>query len=297
MAGKKIWKNKMHLMWLFLTVLLAVLLIAVAVVSYFGDERLSHPAEVSRKIVNWCYFPAAFLCFLYFFRLRKKAGRLPADRIWIIIGSVFLLRGIAVHFSIRIFGIGSIDPQVYMVMHALCLVILIDFLVIQTVIAVNAFLKCPDGMDYSIIHGAKTGSTVLDHRISVARDYLIRNRETVAIASGGRGGDESASEASYIAENLEDHGIEPARIRLEDRSSDTVENIRFSMQFITKEDPVIAVVTDDYHVFRARWIARVETGKWPYALPVHSSVVTLPHYMMREFLSTMYHFLKGDLKL
>ena len=296
MARRKIWKNKIHLIWLFITIVLAVLLIAIAVVSYCGDDKLSHPAEVSRQIVNWCHFPAAILCFVYYFILRKKAGRLPADFIWIVLGSIFLVRGISVLFSIRHFGLGMIDPQVYFVVHALCLMLLTVFLVMQTAIAVNAFWKCPDGMDYSIIHGAKTGSAVLDHRIKVARDYLVRNKETVAIASGGKGGDEYTSEAAYIAEKLEKRGVDPSRIRLEDKSSDTVENIRFSMQFITKEDPTITVVTDDYHVFRARWIARVETGKWPEAIPVHSSIVTLPHYMIREFLSTMYHFFKGDLR-
>ena len=53
-------------------------------------------------------------------------------------------------------------------------------------------------------------------------------------------------------------GVEPGRIITEDRSGDTLENMRFSASLIRErdEDPRAAFFTTNYHVFRAGIKAR-----------------------------------------
>ena len=70
------------------------------------------------------------------------------------------------------------------------------------------------------------------------------------IASGGRGSDEPVSEARAIADYLVSRGIDPDRILLEERSTDTLENLRFSFALTNKKDPC-AFSTSNYHVFRS----------------------------------------------
>ena len=94
-------------------------------------------------------------------------------------------------------------------------------------------------------------------RIDAAEKYLRCVPEAKCIASGGQGAGEEIPEALAIQRELVARGIDPGRIYLEDRSENTEENIRFSMEIIQKEglNPEIAIVTDEYHQYRANTIA------------------------------------------
>ena len=59
-------------------------------------------------------------------------------------------------------------------------------------------------------------------------DYLQANPASVVIVSGGQGAYETVSEASAMALWLTKKGVDSSRIYLEDRSTDTQENLIFS---------------------------------------------------------------------
>ena len=77
------------------------------------------------------------------------------------------------------------------------------------------------------------------------------------IVCGGRGGDEPCTEASAMAARLEELGVPRERIQLEDKSVNTVENLRNARRIMAEAGWRSAIlVTSDYHLQRALWLAR-----------------------------------------
>ena len=76
--------------------------------------------------------------------------------------------------------------------------------------------------------------------------------------SGGQGADEAISEAECMRRYLAEQGVPEERMILEDRSTNTDENMRFSKEKIDAVDPdaKVAFSTTNYHVFRSGIKAR-----------------------------------------
>ncbi len=126
--------------------------------------------------------------------------------------------------------------------------------------------------DYILIHGAglqgDKPTPLLCGRIDKAvRLWRRQNMQGKFIASGGQGGDEGISEAEAIRDYLVDQCQVPAEaVLLEDKSTTTLENISFSKvimddlgatmphkttKWLNPAGYRCALVTSDYHVFRA----------------------------------------------
>ena len=109
------------------------------------------------------------------------------------------------------------------------------------------------------VHGDKV-TWVLSNRLDAAAEYLEAHPDTVCVVSGGQGDGESVTEASAMQRYLvERRGIAAERILIEDRSTSTLENFRFSKVLIEQvlgRDAKIAFVTTDFHVFRAGRVAK-----------------------------------------
>ena len=120
--------------------------------------------------------------------------------------------------------------------------------------------------DYIVIHGAgllggKRISRLLASRIDKAIEvYELCGRRAKLIPSGGRGSDEDISEAEAIRNYLLEKGIPASDILIEDRSTTTMENLRYSRELIEARDskrPYRCVfVTSNYHVLRTAVYAR-----------------------------------------
>ena len=80
----------------------------------------------------------------------------------------------------------------------------------------------------------------------------------VFVLSGGRGADECVSEAECMRRWLAEQGVPAEQMLLEDRSTDTAENMAFSKALIQERNPAakIAFSTTNYHVFRSGLKAR-----------------------------------------
>lgn len=126
-------------------------------------------------------------------------------------------------------------------------------------------------------------SLSLIKRVDAAYKFLLFNPESVAILSGGQGKDENISEAQCMQQLLYARGISKDRLILEDRSTSTDENIRFSLEIIETLDldRNVAIATSEYHQKRA-----ANTCK-KYGLnstPVSSKTkwTLLPTFLLRE---------------
>ncbi|MDE6133239.1 MAG: YdcF family protein [Oscillospiraceae bacterium] len=118
-------------------------------------------------------------------------------------------------------------------------VIAIAALLIILAAVISVFMVCaanspPKGECTVIVLGCKvrgeTPSSMLYYRAMSAYRYLEANPSAVCIASGGQGADELISEAECVKRILLEKGIAEERIILEDKSTSTDENIRFSLQ-------------------------------------------------------------------
>lgn len=106
-----------------------------------------------------------------------------------------------------------------------------------------------------------TPSLVLSTRIDAAYTYLTEHPETLAVLSGGQGPGEDVTEAQAMYAALTGRGLDGGRLLLEERSTSTAENFSFSKEILEAagldtETAVIAVVTNDFHAYRAQLIAR-----------------------------------------
>ena len=83
---------------------------------------------------------------------------------------------------------------------------------------------------------------------------------------------------------VEQKGIDPARIRLEERSTNTYENIRYSMEIIRQEGLCdgVAIATQEFHQYRASAMARQAGASAVGAITCHSPLHLLLCYWVRE---------------
>ena len=150
--------------------------------------------------------------------------------------------------------------------------------------------------DYLIVLGAAvhgdTPSLSLVERLGAAKDYLDAHPNTVVIVSGGQGSGENMSEAQAMYDWLCKNGIDSERIIKEDKAVSTYENLKFSREIINgltdKSDPTIAVVSSEYHLCRAKLIAK-SLDMEIHTVPAHTTYFTVKlNYFIREAFGVTY---------
>ncbi|MBQ2681164.1 MAG: YdcF family protein, partial [Eggerthellaceae bacterium] len=87
----------------------------------------------------------------------------------------------------------------------------------------------------------------------------------------------------------------PDRIIREDKSTNTSENIRNSMAFIDPANDRIAIVTNDYHLFRSMAIARKQGITHVSGIAAGATPWYLPNNMARESFGLAKDFVFGTL--
>ena len=183
-------------------------------------------------------------------------------------------------------------------LRAIFLVALCVFLAVQAAILAVGCAPAEPNLDYIVVLGAKVNgrepSGGLRNRIQVGIEYLSANPDTIAILSGGQGEDEEISEAQCMYERMVAAGIDPARLILEDQSTDTSENLRFSRELIP-EGARVGLVTNNFHICRALALARGLGWENVTGVPVATTLLSLPHYLMREFCGVAYELVRGNL--
>lgn len=95
-------------------------------------------------------------------------------------------------------------------------------------------------------------------RCKAGFEHLIKNKNSIAILSGGQGEDEAISEAQCMKNILTSMGIDESRLIIEDKSTSTQENFEFSNIILQRMgySKKVAVATNEYHLYRATLIAK-----------------------------------------
>ncbi|MCC8068583.1 MAG: YdcF family protein [Ruminococcus sp.] len=192
-------------------------------------------------------------------------------------------------------SVGKVTVSIVSILIILCMLLA----VIISVAMVYKMNNYPSEPSNIIVLGCKVKGTqpslMLKRRLDTAYEYLIENPETIAIVSGGQGSDEQISEAQCMKEYLVNKGISESRVIMEDKSTSTYENFKYSKQILEElslPTDSITVVTDGYHQLRASMIAKKLDFK-TYSISANTSWYLVPTYFVREWFGVTYQYVFG----
>lgn len=166
---------------------------------------------------------------------------------------------------------------------------------IETGCMISAATKEPTEDATLVVLGCRTygdrPSVMLASRLDEAYEYLTEHPEAVCVVSGGQGADEPVSEGEFMYKYLVQKGIAPERIYRETESTSTRENLQFSKTIIEAEglNPQIAIVTNEYHGYRASMIAK-DLGLEHSAVSAKTPWWLFPTYYIRELYGILYEW-------
>ncbi len=101
----------------------------------------------------------------------------------------------------------------------------------------------------------------LAYRLSEAIEYHKQNPDAVIVVTGGKGYQETVTEAEAMEKYLLERGVNPDKIIKEEKATSTNENMRFAKEILDKrlkKDYSVVVITNNFHVYRGVQIARLE---------------------------------------
>ena len=212
----------------------------------------------------------------------------------------FLLGGLCVLFAIAAYchWWSYLPGLLRKILIVLIILGIVLFLLVEGCVLSGFSKKGKDHLDYVIVLGAQIyeygPSVVLRYRLDKTIEYLQENPETICIVSGGQGENEPFTEAEGMANYLMQKGIAEDRIRKEESSQNTIQNIRFSMAMM-EEGSSVGIITNNFHLFRARAIAKKQGLSNCVGIPADSKAIYLPNNMLREFFGILKDFCVGNL--
>lgn len=139
----------------------------------------------------------------------------------------------------------------------------------------------------------------LKNRLDAAYDYLKEHESSLCIVSGGQGANEPVPEARAMSAYLRSRGIHPDRILMEDRSDSTLRNLMYSKEIMArypKQPQTAAIVTSDFHVFRALMLAE-QMGIRAFGIPAPTNWRIALACHVREYAAIIKTWLFGGEKV
>ena len=170
---------------------------------------------------------------------------------------------------------------------SICIMLTAALVLIETICIIGAAGKKPEGNETLVVLGSKVSaygpSLMTAQRLKAAIGFMNEHPDTKCVLSGGQGPDEPFSEAKGMFDYMVNRGISEDRLYLEDRSTNTRENLRFSKELIEKEglNENIAIVSNEFHLYRAGQIAK-KLGLNYKTIPGRSLIYLFPTYYIRE---------------
>lgn len=226
------------------------------------------------------------ICFLLIFAL-------PLISVTLNIGNIF---GIFLSTTLIVCGI-FFEYKIIKIVFLLISIFLIPYF--ATIFIIQTDTKMKDrNVNAIIVLGCRVKgdkpSLALIERCNAAVRYLNKHNESFAILSGGQGDDELISEAECMYSLLVDKGIDKNRILIENQSTSTFENITFSKEILNKNNinSHYGIVSSEYHLHRARMIAKECGINNPLLIPSKTKWYCIPTFYTREVFGIWAKWLK-----
>lgn len=258
--------------------------------------------------MTWIIEGAAVLCLIYYGIIVIYSGMSTSFALfWPVLALVLALIAVAIHYYHR----HQDAVPVWVTVGAVTMVstAMLIFVVVELLIGLGALTSTKQAMDYVVVLGAKVNgrelSNSLKKRLDKALKYAENNPNTMLVLSGGMGPGEAVSEAQAMYDYLEFNGVPKEQLLMEDKSTNTKENIIFSKAVIEgqeawkttmarmnlkdsyrerdeNDDIKIGIITNSFHVFRAKEIAKKQGMTNVYGIAAPSDTILLVHYCVRE---------------
>jgi len=178
--------------------------------------------------------------------------------------------------------------------------LLIFFAVSASILGSAAAHKADYNKDVLIVLGCAVRgeriSLTLKHRLDTAIEYLEHSPDTTVIVTGGLGEAASITEAAAMKGYLVAQGVEEGRIIMEENSTSTWENFKFTGEILDSRFPgaSVAFVTTGFHIYRSARVARMHgIAAEGYAAP--DVWYMAPNNYLREGLAVAGYKLRGML--
>lgn len=140
-----------------------------------------------------------------------------------------------------------------------------EVLLVGTIGISGAFDSTDFSEDAVIVLGAGVrGDKVtlpLKYRLDKAIEYEKKNPDALIVVSGGKGFQETVTEAEAMEKYLISKGISADKIIKEERATSTAENMRYSKAILDKrfkEPYKTVIVTNNFHILRSVILAKNE---------------------------------------
>jgi uncharacterized SAM-binding protein YcdF (DUF218 family) len=182
---------------------------------------------------------------------------------------------------------------------SICLILfIISFVVVEAFIWSSTKDERNTKVDFVVLLGAglkgdRITATFMN-RMENCVKYLKVNPEIRVIVSGGQGIGETISEAEAMKRYLTEKGIKEDRILEEDKATSTFENFKYSKivlnQNLGDKDYKIMIITNDFHMFRAKMLAK-RCGFIAYGMPAKTWWGVFPNSCIREYFAVIKSFL------
>ena len=239
----------------------------------------------------------ALICLGYYIMCASYAG-IGSSFIFIwLIGAVFF----GLVFTVRLLeikGIIYVAKALKICFIAVMALGVSLFVFVEAIVIKGMMTKPQDNCDYIIVLGCQIrGDHItrsLKNRLNVAVDYATDNPDTTIIVSGGKGKGENTTEAYAMYNYLVSKGIDSSRIIQEDKSTDTSENMKYSVKYMDNKDALAGIVTNNFHVARSRLLARHAGLNNTCGIPAESDHVLFINYMVREAIGIVKDFVFGN---
>lgn len=155
-----------------------------------------------------------------------------------------------------------------------------------------------DEIDCLLILGAglrgDKPSLILSTRLNKSLEYIEQYPDTPIIVSGGQGPGETITEAEAMKKFLVNNGVGENIIIKEEESTSTKENLIFSKSILDsiegKKKHKVLIVTNNFHMFRAKYLAK-KYNLVPYGAPVETPTFVLLNYLVREYFAVIKSFI------
>lgn len=158
------------------------------------------------------------------------------------------------------------------------------------------YIPKPPKCDFIIVHGCSIRGTevtpLLKKRLDKAINWYEKfNKKPIFITSGGQGQDEIVSEAWAMKKYLIDNGINEKNIIMEDKSTTTLENLKYSNDIMIQinKEYICAICTNNYHVLRTVILAKSLKINC-YGIGCKTAFYYLPAGFFREFIAIIFKY-------
>lgn len=198
----------------------------------------------------------------------------------------------------------SVLSKAALVLRYTALILIAVFLITQIIIQFKIFsaIECNDvECEYVLVLGAglinNKPSLALQYRLNTAYEYMTKYPNSKAILCGGLGKGREVTEAYAMQQYLLKKGISNNRLILEEKSTDTTENIYYAKEIIdkinTSDKTEAIVITNRFHLYRATLIMKKAGFNQYHKYPAPLPKIPLLHFNahLREYFSIILEYM------